>query len=382
MGTGNYTVTVYKPALAGELRKFVRRFWPNNFGEGGTPLSSEQFREEPTNTHPTFLFLKDHEVIGHITAIPVQVACRSHYVPAYWVVGFMVLPEYRNGLIGPLLIKKENETLPFAMTLHVEENVLKIFKGLGWRHLGVLPQYVRVVNPYGLVNNLHIGRLDFLKRRTPRLAKFFQPIASSFVGRWIVSSGLGLVSSIWKIGGRIARGYQRQYAVLEEKEFHAGYDDLWKDVGEKFDAAVVRDRAYLTSRYGTFPHAYRVLACYSGQELVAYCILKVKMFADDHRMGNTRIGTIVDCLFDPEDARHLHALLLEAVCLFRKETVDAIVCTASLSVLRASLLRHGFFKIPGNLNFAFHISPSVTPITAPLDAWHLMRGDSDAAENF
>lgn len=382
MGTGNYTVTVYEPALAGELSKFVRRFWPNNSTERGVPPSSEQFREEPTNTRPTFLFLKDHEVIGHITTIPVRVACRSHHVPAYWVVGFMVLPEYRNSLIGPLLIRKVNEALPFAMTLHVEENVLKIFKGLGWRHLGVLPQYIRVVNPYGLVNNLHIGRLDFLKRRAPRLAKFLQPIASSFVGRWSLSSGLGLVSSIWKIGGRVTRGYQRQYAVREEKEFHAEYDDLWKSVGGKFDAAVVRDRAYLTSRYGTLPNAYRVLVCYSRQELMAYCILKVKKFANDPRMGNARIGTIVDCLFDPDDARPLHALLLEAVRMFRKEMVDAIVCTASLSVLRSSLLRHGFIKIPGNLNFAFHMSPPVTPITASIDAWHLMRGDSDAAENF
>jgi len=125
-----------------------------------------------------------------------------------------------------------------------------------------------------------------------------------------------------------------------------------------------------------------LLACRRNERLVGYCILKIKTFINDPRMGNACVGTIVDCLFDPDDYSGLQSLFFEAKKIFKKEKVDAILCTASYRSLQGFLLRNGFIKFPGNLNFAIHGSSPELSKDLELSEWHLMRGDSDADENF
>jgi hypothetical protein len=42
---------------------------------------------------------------------------------------------------------------------------------------------------------------------------------------------------------------------------------------------------------------------------------------------------------------------------------------------------HAFVAIPGTLNAAFHDRTATMGEHRPLEAWHLMRGDSDADAN-
>ena len=82
---------------------------------------------------------------------PVRLAVKGRVLDAAWAVGLVVLPEHRNGPVAPLLVKKLNEAMDIGLTLHVEEAALRVFKGVGWHHLGVLPQYVRVLNARAFV---------------------------------------------------------------------------------------------------------------------------------------------------------------------------------------------------------------------------------------
>jgi hypothetical protein len=381
MGAGEYRVVLFQPEMAEELRNFVRQFWRTSSYLNSEPSPGPQNRISSTGRTPTFLFLKDTEVIGHVSTIPVRLCSRSAIMSSHWVVGFMVLPEYRNGLIGPLLIRKVNETLPFAMTLHVEDNVLKIFKGLGWRHFGVIPQFVRVLNCRRLVDNVRIGRIMCVEKRAPRLAELLKTMIEYPVGRWMTAGMCAMLTFACLVPGLFVRPRCGGYEVVEEQDFSPDYDMLWDKVKLKLSAAVVRDRSHLLARYGGCP-GYRILACRSAGRLLGYCLLKVKMFENDARMGNARIGTIVDCLFDPEDSRSLHAMLEGAVGFLRREQVDAVFCTASLLCLQQALQKQGFLKVPGNLNFACYSRGGEDILDVPLPAWHLMRGDSDAAENF
>ena len=379
MGHSNYTVCLYDEERSEALRKIVQFFWPSD--SVFRPESTLQAKDRPEGRPPTFLFLKDEEAIGHISTIPVRVSCGSCIAPAYWVVGFMVLPDHRNGMVGPLLIKKVNETLDLAMTLHVEDNVLRIFKGLGWKHLGLIPQYVRILHPSRLLNNLQIKRMSFLSSHRRALGRYVRSIAGHPVTRWAVAGAYSAGLNIWLAANqlRLKRGHGD---VLEEKEFDPGYDELWKRVGPKFEALIVRDRAYLVFRYGRQMHKYRLLACRQNDCLLGYCILKIKSFSKDARMGNARIGTIVDCLFDPSDLTALQSLIDGAVRLCETEGVEAIFCTASYLPLQRRLAVNGFIKLPGNLNFAYRDRLNTLSTEVPLDSWHLMRGDSDAASNF
>lgn len=380
----SYSVCLYHDGLAASLQRFVRQVWPKD--------ASTQSGPDPTDTvlvgapekqgSPIFLFLKGEEVIGHIATLPVQLYSQSRMHAAYWVVGFMVLAEYRNGPIGPLLIKKVNETLDLALTLHVEEAPLKIFKGLGWKHAGVLPQFVYLQNPYSFMRNIRLAQLSFLGKNGIAESTLLSSMLSQPIVRFILAFLASIALSLFSLAAALWKPARGSGTVEEETRFDAGYNALWERVGRKFDALVVRDRAYLEARYGKRMKNYRLLAYRRNDELLGFCIVKVKQFSNDIRMGCMRVGTIVDCLFDPTDPQGLQSLLAGAVRLCKKETVAAIFCTASYAPLQKLLSLNGFIKIPGNLNFAYHDKMKAIRPDFSLASWHLMRGDSDADANF
>ena len=170
--------------------------------------------------------------------------------------------------------------------------------------------------------------------------------------------------------------------MQEERRFDESYDELWRAVHGRFGACPARDQRYLRQRYGEQPERYRVLGCREGSRLLGYCIVKIRQFSGDSRMGSMKVGTIVDCLFDPTSPPVLQSLLGAAVRLFEQEDVHAVLCTASHAAVRRVLRTNGFLTIPGNLNFALHNRTALPIQDVPLDSWHLMRGDSDADQNF
>jgi len=381
----NFKVCIYEDSLAGTLGKFVNQVWPADTSTKPRLDSSDhRLSKKPKDNSkkpPTFLFVKDNEVIGHITTLPVRLFCNSRLSPGYWVVGFMVLPEYRNGPIGPFLIQKVNQMLDVAMTLHTEEAVSRIFKGLGWKHLGLIPQYVHILNSHRLFRNLQIGRMAFLRKYSVACSSLLELIVSYPLTRFLLASLSALVFRALSLGTALLRPTGRTGEVMEEEEFDATYDALWERVKDKFDALIVRDRAYLESRYGRRIKDYRLLACRSKGELIGYCILKIKPFLNDSCMGNARMGSIIDCLFDPEDLRGLQSLLNSAKELFRRENVDVTFCSASYSQVQKLLSLNGFIKLPGSLHFAYYAKTPEMQENVCLASWHLMRGDSDADQN-
>lgn len=386
MVKAQYTISLYASQHAAAFKEFADHFWPRKDSSrddsyGPTQVSMNE-SDGVENKPPTFLFLKDEEVIGHITSLPVRLSTPSATTQAHWVVGFMVLPEHRNGLVGPCLIKKVNQTLDLAMSLHVEEPVLRILKGLEWYHVGVIPQYVHVLNGYRLVRNIRAQQMSFLNHHGGFWGRGLQFLASKRFAQITVGLLVQLAVRSWLLATTSARRSRRTFYVAEEHEFDSSYDTFWDRVRLKFEALVVRDRAYLQVRYGRALKNYKLLACREKDELQGFCILKIKQFQDDPRMGWLRIATIVDCLFDPSDPQALQALLSALIKCLTGEGVDVIFCTASHRTVQELLVKNAFIKMPGNLNFAYHDRIGSINKHVSLGAWHLMRGDSDAAANF
>jgi hypothetical protein len=287
----------------------------------------------------------------------------------------MVLPEHRNGPVAPLMVKKLNQTVEIGLTLHVEEAALRVFKGVGWRHLGVIPQYVRVLNARAFVRTFARRGEQFLSGRSVRLwaalTRFSGPVAALVS---VAFAGLALPAALRRraVPGAI---------VVEERGFDPSYTRLAERLKAKFAAWVFRDEPYLTARYGPRMGVYRVLACRRQSQLLGYCVVKLRQFQGDPRMGDIRMGTIVDCVFDPEAPEVLDLLMQSAVTLCRREGVDVVFCSASLRELGRCLRRHAFISIRGTLNAAFHDRTGTIRGDLPLESWHLMRGDSDADAN-
>jgi len=355
-------VAVYDASMADAFERFRRSAWPSSGRrEAGASVPVPK-REDA----PVFVFVKGGDIIGHLATIPVQVAASGATVAAHWIVGFMVLAEHRNGLVGPLLVREATRALDCALSLFVEPPVQRILTGMKWSHRGVLSEYLRVLDARALTRNVRLGALRRL----------------SAPARTLAGWGLALLQRGRTLQTLHARPKGARAEVREESGFAVGFDALWHSVRDRFGACVSRDRESLRRRYGGRPERYRVLTCREGQRLLGYCIVKVKQFSGDSRMGDLRIGTIVDCLFDPSSPEVLQSLLSEAMSLFKRESVHAVLCTASHATVIRVLRANGFLAIPGNLHFALHNRTPGPVLDVPLDAWHLMRGDSDADQNF
>jgi hypothetical protein len=257
----------------------------------------------------------------------------------------------------------------------VEDAALRVFKGVGWRHLGVVPQYVRVLRARRFVRTFARRGQAFLSDRWPWLWSIL-PHASVPVAA-LVSAGFAGLAAAGALRRRAAGGA----IVAEERAFDASYTELAERVKGKLGVWVYRDERYLATRYGRRPSAYRVLACREAGRLLGYCVLKIKQFDDDPRMGDIRMGTLVDCVFDPDQPAVLDALLAAAVTRCRRERIDVVFCSASLREMGRRLRRHAFVAMPGTLNAAVHDRTGVLGDIPSLESWHLMRGDSDADAN-
>lgn len=370
MTRDSYAVRLYEPELADACDRFARRVWPEHGGRDGAGGNGHA-----TAPPPRVLFLKGGEVIGHVATVPVRLAVAGRLLNAAWAVGLMVVPEHRSGPIAPLMVKKLNQTLEIGLTLHVEEAALRVFKGVGWRHLGVIPQYVRVLNARRFVRTFVprveqfcSGRWSWLRKGPTRIST---PVAA-FVS--VGFAGLAILGTVrrWRVPGA---------AVVEERGFDPSYTQLAERVKGKFGVWVFRDQSYLAERYGRRLGAYRLFACRADDGLRGYCILKLRQFERDPRMGDLRMGTIVDCVFDPDEPEVLDSLLQSAVTKCRRENIDVVFCSASLGKIGQRLRRHAFIPMPGTLNVAFHDRTDTIGANVPLGSWHVMRGDSDADAN-
>jgi hypothetical protein len=261
------------------------------------------------------------------------------------------------------------------LTLHVEPAASRVFEGLNWRHVGVIPQYARVLNA-GAVVRVFSGRGGaFLPKRW----SWIWPVVARS------SRGLAALGSTFLAGfaavGSLSHRRRAGATTVEERGFDPSYVELAERVKGKFAVWVCRDERYLRARYGHRLGDYRLLACREGKKLLGYCLVKMKQFEDDSRMGDLRMGTIVDCVFDPDDSGVLDLLVRSAVDLCRREKMDVVFCSASHREMRRHLRWNRFIGMRGTLNVAYHDRTGAIGADIPLESWHLMRGDSDADAN-
>lgn len=379
-------VSLYDRSMGEAFDRFCHVIWPGSRNRASSSAArfdeGRQGQADSTQDSPTFVFVKGEDIVGHVTTIPVQLSSYAKTVEAHWIVGFMVLPEHRNGLVGPLLIKEVNRSLDCALSLFVEPPVLRILTGLKWTHQGVLPQYLRILDAPGVSRNLQLSRLKALTVQTADTSAAVPLRLVESLLRMLGGWGLAVGQAVWVGLTIVARPRSLPVEVREEQGFDDSYNQLWQAVGGRFGACIARDQKYLQWRFGRKPDRYRVLGCRQENRLLGYCTVKTKQFSNDPRMGNMKVGTIVDCLFDPDAPAALQTLLDCVMKLCAREGVHAVLCTASHAAVRRLLRANGFLAIPGNLNFAYRNRTNMPLQDIPLEAWHLMRGDSDADQNF
>jgi GNAT superfamily N-acetyltransferase len=364
------------------LAEFIRRVWdPTATFERVRRARAEAAEGnpvEPGRDIPTFLFLHEGRVVGHVSTIPVRVWQASGVQAVHWVKGLEVLPEYQNGPVGFLVLKHAVHELGPALSLAVRPAAHRLLQAVGFRDLGAVPNFLLPLSPARMLQRLdlaaHLPRVPRALRATIRLAQRTGLVA-------LAGAAAGAATRLWAAA---ASGPSRPFRTdtpvgLDPDEC----DDLWRRVRGQIHAGVVRDGRYLRWRYGrASADRYRFVTVRDRGELVGIGALREPRSVGDPRLHGIRVATLSDLLCPPDRPGIALATLAAAATLARSLGADALLCTASHRSLAGPLRRRGFVRLPGNVHFLVREPAGDLGKPPALADWWITRGDSEADEVF
>jgi len=341
----------------------------------------------PGEVPPVAIVLEGDRVIGHYASIPYRIWDGVTESPAHWIKGLMVVPEYRNGPVGFLVVKTLTAQLPLATALVVAPAARRLLSAFGYSDLGAIPNYVRPLRPGRLARRLDVAEL------APALP------------RW-VSAGVGVAQRVGLAGlaggaagialDLIATATRRPAARLDiecasEPPSGEELDEVWERARSTFAASPVRNGRYLRWRYhaAATGDPYTFVSVRDGARLVGVAVLRRPRAISDRRLHGLRVATISDVVFPSRRAEVGLALLGGVERAARAAGADAILCTTSQSALGRLLRRQAYLCLPGNVHFLLRDGrgegrggTGAARWPQDLASWGLARGDGDADEVF
>lgn|GEM_PF-1360327 len=340
---------------------------------------------EPT---PTALVLAGNRVVGYCGSIPQRLWDGVRERPAYWVKGLMVLPEYRNGPIGYLVVKELSRHLECSTILTVAPAARRLFSALGYTDLGAVPNWTRPLRP-----SVMVEQLDFDALGLNRLPNWVS--AGVSVGR---RTGIaGLTAKLAGLGLDVATGLARlPTAHLDTTGLGAPsrveLDELWITARENLKASPLRDGTYMDSRFGNggeqgeaeenAGNPYTFVTTRDRGRLVGVAVVRRPRATSDARLKGIRVATVSELVF-PIDRPDAGLATLGAIeRMARAAGADALTCMSSHPILCGLLRRQGYLRLTGNVHFFLRDVSGSDRLRTDLGAWWLARGDGESDTSF
>jgi hypothetical protein len=326
----------------------------------------------PGELPPTLLLLRDHEVIGYVSTIPVRLWLAGGECPAYFVKGLTVLPEYRNGPGGFLLLREVTSHLPYAMCMTAGEMLRGLFARAGYREIGALRNHLRLLRSADV-----LARLDQPPPGSPLSARWRRvlgvvrrlPFRSSF------GAGVDASLRIWSLNAR-GRGTPQP---VDPKDIDPGeLERLWRRSRAALAAAPVRDSAYLVQRY-LQDGAYAAIELRRSGRLEGMAFLRRPRDDPDPRLQGITVASLSDAVISPQPGL-LTALMRGAEGLARDLGAHAILFSASHRDIARAAIRRAYIPLPGNVYTFFRDRSDPGRSIPPINQWWLTRGDGLADE--
>jgi GNAT superfamily N-acetyltransferase len=370
---------------AAGIAAFIRAVW-DPAATAGAVLQARRAAgarnvAEPGVAPPTWIAVQADRVLGYVTTIPIRLWDGQREWPAYWIKGLMVLPAFRNGPIGYLLVKAAVARLPRTGALAVAPPARRLFAALGYADLGAIPNFIQPLAPHRIAQRLNPRELGL-----SGLPRWLQRL-------WIVAQKTGMASVAgWAAGVTLRALNAAAEAILatpaaapvEPKSIVGDLDALWTTIRAGFPAAVVRDSRYLMDRYPVGPEQpYVWLATREGGALTGIAVVRRPRTDVDARLRGLRVAVVADIVCAPSDVATGRGLLRAAERTARGMRADAILATWSAPAFLSFLRPLRYFRIPGNVHFLLRDATG-EPIAPDngLSGWWLTRGDGHADEVF
>jgi GNAT superfamily N-acetyltransferase len=330
----------------------------------------------PGKEVPTVLFLSDGQVLGYVTTIPVLVWSGGEERRAEWIKGLMVRPEHRNGPIGFLLVRELLRRLVCPLSLTVSNPSRRLFEALGMANLGLIPNYLRLLDAGTVLKKLDLEGLGVsLPRWMAGAIRLSQAMGLAVVLGACAGGAMRLKVMLTSVSTR-----SLQVDSPDSFPDRSGLDRLWRLVRSNVAVAPVRDGLYLAWRYGDAA-VYRAVTVREREELVGFAVVRRPRSEGDPRLNGIRVASLADLLFHPGRPEVAAALLKGAEVVARNLGADALLCSASHPAVLAALARRGYLRVPANLYFLF-ADPGKYNLPRDLSSWWLTRGDMNADEVF
>lgn len=285
-----------------------------------------QFVENPEvagEVAPIWVFKKDAEIIGQITAMPgrIKVGDRIHTV--WWLVDYKVARRYEMmGLV--LFLMREVEKEPrLMMALGISDKSESIFRALsGWKGE---------------------RRIPMLTSRAEALLK--EPAQGREEG--------------------ICRPVTR---------FEVRHGDFARDLLCHYPICAIRTPEVMTWRYLSYDYLRHAVL-----EVVDVGRLRGMAFLRFQETPKGALGTVVDLLADPADEHVIHRLLIEAAGSFHRWGISRIRAYFTEPRIRGAMKRFGFEEEESKTLFMYaNHDPDVSDaILESPDNWFMTMHDGD-----
>lgn len=358
------------------LADFYRQVWDANATRASVLLSRAlQARNNPHGRDqdvPTFVFIDGNRAVGHLTTIPVLLWNGREEIRAHWLKGLMVLPAYRNGPIGFMLVRDALSVVENALAAVVASDARRVFAALGLRDLGVLANRIRILDAKAVLERVGGSPLAReISSRTRRALRIATHPGCAAIAASILHAGCGTWAAL--------RGRTPQYGrIMPVFPDSAELAALWRSMRNQVAAAPARGPDYLLQRYG-IGQGYRWITVHRNNRLRGFAAVRPPGSRGDPRLNGVRVATLSDVLAHPDDQATVLDLVHTAEQVAGALDAHVLVCSASHPGLIRTLDRRAYLPYPGNVHMLIRTS---TPGWPGIDKWWFTRGDSAADEAF
>jgi hypothetical protein len=300
------------------------------------------------------------------------------------VKGLMVLPEYRNGPIGYLVVKELSQHIDCSTILTVAPAARRLFSALGYTDLGAVTNWVRPLDPGMIAERLDLDALGF--RNLPN----WMSAGASAARRMGIA---GLAAKVAGLGVDAASRLARlPGAHLDASELgapsRAELDELWMAARKNLTASPVRDGTYIESRFGNTAerdeedNPYTFVTARERGALLGVAVVRRPSATSDPRLGGIRVATVSELVFPiaRPDAGLATLGAIERVA--RAAGAAALTCMTSHPGLSVLLRRQGYLRMAGNVHFFLRAGSGAGRFSTDLGGWWLGRGDGESDTSF
>jgi GNAT superfamily N-acetyltransferase len=331
------------------LSEFLKRAYPGD--HKWTPAYLDWYFLQNPNTGdqgpPVWVVKSGGEIVGQVATIPVELKAGEAATRAAWILEFILLPEFRGQGLGKRLVEEVGKSYPTMITLGINEASTRVFASLGWKPLGGIHRYHRM---------LYLG--SAAKR-------------GGFAG-----GALDLLSLPLRIfpGGRQQAG---RFEVRHDLALDRELDALWERASRQWQAGVRREHQYLTWQFRNQPgKKFEMIKLYERGTLAGYAVL---FFRRPGAAGRPPKAAISDLVYDERESDEVIDGLLEASLQMAIERQAGSLVTDVLDLrLESRLKKRGFWRIEKSPRFMASSTEFSRVLYRP-ENWYLTRADSDVS---